>query len=154
MNRLGSFVLAVITATAATVAVTLWAGGRKGALPRPERLHPAQGSPPAPVLADETAGARAAPPSAGIPQWVQERPHFFKRDGRSFAAAVGRARAANLPLARSAAQGRARAALLRLLQGKTPAEDARGEVRGARVTGVYFSENGRVFVRMELETGD
>jgi hypothetical protein len=135
----------VVTAAAAAF---LWTGGRKR-----EGAPPAV-SPPAPAPADGTAGIRAAAPLAGAPSWVNEAPHFFKRGGRTFASAVGRARIADLPLARSAAQDRARADLLRLLQGKTATGRVEGELRGARVTDSYQSKKDGVFVRLEIETAD
>lgn len=87
-----------------------------------------------------------------LPAWVDESPHFFNRDGRRFAAAVGGAQVKNQALARAAATDRARADLLRLIKGGRPADALAGVLTGARVTDAFASRmRGQVFVRVEVE---
>ena len=102
------------------------------------------------------AGVLAALPRAQtgerLPDWVQESPHFFSRDGRRLAAAVGSAHVDNPALARAVATDRARADLLRLIKGGAAAEALTGALPGARVTDTFTSKTrGRVFVRVEIE---
>lgn len=109
-----------------------------------------------PVAAAEPADVLAALPRAQpgerFPDWVQESPHFFNRDGRRFAAAVGSAQVDNPALARAVATDRARADLLRLIKGGGAEEILTGALPGARVTDAFASKTrGQVFVRVEVE---
>lgn len=106
---------------------------------------------PSPASRQSPAAASAPRIGEPLPSWARERPHFFDQNGRRFAAAVGRARIGNLALAQTAAQDRARADLLRLIQGKPAESRAKGTLRGARVTEIYASRNGQVYVRVEVD---
>lgn len=109
-----------------------------------------------------TCAAAAAPPAApksspaprvvrkARPKWTKARPHFEKRGEKRIAVAVGRAKAANLALARTAAEDNGRAALLKLIQGKGPAESGEGLVNGAQAVEFFEAAQDVVYVRMEM----
>lgn len=101
---------------------------------------------------DALSGGPAALPLERLPAWVREKPHYFSRDGRRFASAVGSARVDNLALARGAATDRARADLLRFIKGGAAGDAITGVLTGSRVTDAFTSKiQGEVFVRVEVE---
>ena len=109
------------------------------------------------ALTDDIAHQPSAPPDARAPEaapaWALERPHFFERDGRRFACAVGRAKVANVGLARAAAEDRARVELVKLITGAAEGEAVEASLRGARMTDSFTSKtDGQVFVRVEVQT--
>jgi len=117
-------------------------------------------SAPPPVLAAAPADALAGSPAVlsralrreRLPAWTREAPHFFDRDGRRFACAVGSAQVGNLALAHTAAEDRARADLLRLIEGGFPEGALSGTLSGARITDTFTSKRrGKVFVRVEVD---
>ena len=107
------------------------------------------------ALVDTVAGQSrifaGAQPSELPPAWTQELPHFFNRDGRRFASAVGWARTGDLALARATAEDRARVALVILIQGGASVDAVKGALPGARMTDSFTSKDGFVFVRLEVQ---
>jgi hypothetical protein len=120
---------------------------------RDARVVPAV--PPAdPPLVDITAGtalaSTPAPAKEILPAWAQEPAHFFMRDGIRFASAVGSVQVGNPALAEAAAEGRARGELLRLIRGAQGVGEVQGSLPGARTTDSFTSNDGTVYVRVEV----
>ena len=138
----------------AAALVVVSACGKKKDEGRTGKLSPPAAAAESALSDTLAAQARALPsahPSEPLPAWTRELPHFFDRDGRRFASAVGWARSANPGLARSAAEDRARVDLLKLIKGAAPDGALEGALPGAQMTNSFTSKEGQVFARVEVE---
>jgi hypothetical protein len=135
----------------AAALAALSACGKKKDAGRSETLSPPAAASDS-ALVDRLAGQPSAQPGEILPAWAREKPHFFEREGRRYASAVGRARVRDAALARAAAEDRARGDLLRLIAGGAPGAAIEGSLLGSRMTDSFTSkEDGQVFVRVEVQ---
>lgn len=84
-----------------------------------------------------------------LPDWATQPPRLVESGSRRMAVAVGVGSAANVALARSAAEAQARAAIGGLLERKASTASVEMAVSGARVVQTYTAADGRVYVQVE-----
>ncbi len=128
--------------------------GKKKAASRDEKLAPLAASVDTPLVdkISREPGVSAIEASLPLaPAWVRETPRYYKRGGRRFASAVGWAKTADLALSRSTAEDRARVELLRFIKGVSSTGAVEGSLTGARMINSFKTDEGDVFVLVEIE---
>jgi hypothetical protein len=112
------------------------------------RAHPPKAPAPGAAQDGKLAAETVTPAPEPLPAWTQRPAEIVPQGSRRVARAVGSARAADLVLARAAAEDKARAAIARLIDGKASVAGVEVAVTGAQVTQTYTAGDGTVYVEL------